>query len=336
MATIDFSDPTSLARDRAASGPLGRAAMAALGAPSILNTQPWQWRLHHDTAELWADRTRRLPALDPDGRLLTLSCGIALHHAATALAADGHTAEITRLPDPARPDLLAVARTGGRHRPDPADIRAYQSMQVRHTDRRASTGGPIPAAQLGTLRAAAEAHGAHVHVLRDEQVPELIVAAQHAADLEAADPGTREELALWTHRPPGAGDGVPAETVVPASGRRVSARPFLPDADAGLAPGAGTDKTASYAILFTDTDTPAAWLAAGEALSALLLAATGAGVGVTPLSHVIEVGHARQLLTGMLCGLGHPVLALRLAITDPTTPPPTSPRRTPDDTITRR
>lgn len=333
MAAIDFSDATSLARDHAASGPLGRAALAALRAPSILNTQPWRWRIHHDAAELCADRTRGLPSLDPDGRLLTLSCGIALQHAATALAAAGHTPDITRLPDPARPDLLAVLRAGRRHHPDPADIRAYQSMLIRRTDRRAAAATvPVPAVQLAALRATAEANGAHLHVLRDDQVPLLIVAAQRAADIEAGDPGCRDEIAVWTHRPADRHDGVPADTVVPASPRRVPARPFLPDIDAGLAPGTGTDRAARYAILFTDADTPAAWLAAGEALSAVLLAATRYGIAANPLSTVIEVPHARQLLTTqLLCGIGHPILVLRLATADSPTPPPASPRRAAND-----
>jgi hypothetical protein len=57
--------------------------------------------------ELYADRHRQLDVVDPDGRLLLISCGIALHHARTALAAAGWTATVDLLPDPSLPDLLA-------------------------------------------------------------------------------------------------------------------------------------------------------------------------------------------------------------------------------------
>jgi len=54
--------------------PLGTAAETALLAPSIFNTQPWRWTIRSGRLELWGDRTRQLDTVDPDGRLLTLSC----------------------------------------------------------------------------------------------------------------------------------------------------------------------------------------------------------------------------------------------------------------------
>ena len=49
---------------------LTRAAEVAGKAPSILNTQPWRWVVRDGVARLYADRSRQLRALDPDGRLL--------------------------------------------------------------------------------------------------------------------------------------------------------------------------------------------------------------------------------------------------------------------------
>ena len=58
---------------------------AACSAPSVHNTQPWAWRvLDSTTIELYADRTRQLPATDPLGRDLAISCGAALHHLVVA------------------------------------------------------------------------------------------------------------------------------------------------------------------------------------------------------------------------------------------------------------
>jgi hypothetical protein len=51
----------------------------AILAPSIRNTQPWIFKILNDnTIELYADRSRALPVVDPRGRELAISCGAAL------------------------------------------------------------------------------------------------------------------------------------------------------------------------------------------------------------------------------------------------------------------
>src|SRR6266487_797924 len=50
----------------------------AVLAPSEYNTQPWLFNVTNRTAQLYADRSRRLPRLDPDDRELVISCGAAL------------------------------------------------------------------------------------------------------------------------------------------------------------------------------------------------------------------------------------------------------------------
>ncbi|BCJ39285.1 NAD(P)H nitroreductase [Actinocatenispora thailandica] len=333
MPAINVSATTSRSRECSANGPLERAALAALRAPSLLNTQPWRWRVRDDSAELSADRSRQLTSIDPDGRLLILSCGIALHHATVALAAMGHRPRLTVWPDATAPDLLAVLRTGGPRQPTFADQRAFQAMMARRTDRRPSSPDVcIPGYRLEQLRDEVERHGAHLHLLRPDQVPVLIVAAAHAARIETADPRVRNDLARWTHRPAGHRDGVTAGTVVPQIPRRVPQREFLPNDDAGLAAGDGDDQSANYAILFGDGDEPADWLAAGQALSALLIAATERKISVNPISNVVEVEPTRATLAGLLCQLGHPMIALRLGVAA-ATPPPPEPRRPPAEVI---
>jgi hypothetical protein len=69
MPAIQFTDPGATTPVSEQSRVLARAAVAALGAPSILNTQPWRWRIGGDVAELRADRDRQVQSIDPDGRL---------------------------------------------------------------------------------------------------------------------------------------------------------------------------------------------------------------------------------------------------------------------------
>ena len=44
-------------------------------APSVHNSQPWRWRVGPSSIHLFADTSRALPATDPEGRDLRISCG---------------------------------------------------------------------------------------------------------------------------------------------------------------------------------------------------------------------------------------------------------------------
>ena len=51
-----------------------------------------------------------MPALDPDGRELIMSCGAALHHLRLAIRAMGYGALVQTFPEADKPDLLARVR----------------------------------------------------------------------------------------------------------------------------------------------------------------------------------------------------------------------------------
>jgi hypothetical protein len=335
MAPIQFTDRGTAVRVSERGRTLAQAAVAALAAPSLLNTQPWRWRIDDDTAELRAARDRQVTSLDPDGRLLALSCGVALHHARTALAANGVRVEVTHLPDDDDPDLLATIRYVGTTAATPESQRLRRAMATRRTDRRPFADRPVPLAALDSLRAAAEAEGAHVHFPQPRELVLLTVAAGHAATAELADPAYRRELASWVRRGAAGVDGVPAATTVPAAARPVPVRDFTP---AGPEPTLHeplvlADRFASYAVLFTDGDGPRDWLTAGQALSAVLLTATVEGLATSPMSDPVEVAPARALVADMLSGVGYPAIVLRVGVPANDAALPTSPRRPAVDAV---
>ncbi|WP_433203044.1 hypothetical protein ACQP00_33430 [Dactylosporangium sp. CS-047395] len=347
---------------------VAEASIAALRAPSILNSQPWRWRLAGDHAELWADRSRQLTGLDPDGRLLLLSCGGALHHAVVTLHAAGYEADVARLPDATRPDLVArfgrggerFGRGGERFGPGgegfgrggerfgrggegfgrdgegfgrggerDRDTEAAAAIERRHTDRRPFGDARPSAAVLEELRRAAGRHGVHLQVLKDEQQTDFAAAVAHAGDVERADPRFRADLRTWTNR--AHGDGVAPPSVVATSRRTVAPRDFA--LKAGLAAGPGSDRGTVYALLVTDGDEPRDWLAAGEALSDVWLTLTARGLAASPISEVIEVPGVRGALRGLLGGVGNPAVALRIGVPVLEDAPPASPRRSPSTVL---
>ncbi|MGC4896746.1 Acg family FMN-binding oxidoreductase [Micromonospora sp. DT31] len=311
---------------------LEAAAHQSLHAPSVFNTQPWRWRVTADALELRADPDRQLTHTDPDGRLLMLSCGTALHHARVSLTAVGWAATVERLPDPADPTLLARLHATGPTDLDVPAGRLVDAIPRRRTDRRAYGDRPVPEAVLARLGDAVEAEGAHLHVVRPDQMPMLAVSTGRAADAELADPAYREELHRWTNRPAAGGDGVPATNAVRPAPRRVPLRDHTPGGAAGLSAGPDFDRGAAYLILFGDHDEPAAWLRGGEALSALLLTATAEGLASAPLSDAVELAWPRRMMRDLLAGLGEAYLVVRVGWGPKAELPPT-PRRAAADVI---
>ncbi|WP_121251453.1 Acg family FMN-binding oxidoreductase [Nocardioides ferulae] len=271
-----------------------RVVELACLAPSIHNTQPWLWRIDGDRLTLRADRSRQLPVADPQGRNLMISCGTALHHVQVAAAGLGLAAEVTRLPDPDDEDLLAVIDLSPGHR-TPAAVDRLAALEQRCTDRRRFTSWPVPVERLDRLAAAGEDWGAEVLPLTDVTSRfrvELLVS--RAMTRQEADERYAAEEGLWIDH--SREDGIPSGAVprvdyYPRNRRARFGHGLYPDAHQEL-----VESSDGLLAICTGSDTPLAWLRAGETLSAVWLQATYDGLSVVPLSQVIEVEETRLAL----------------------------------------
>ncbi len=305
-------------------------AIAAAGfAPSIHNTQPWWWCLDGDTVNLYLERSRVRTVTDPDLRLATLSCGAALHHVRTVLAAEGWRVTVTRMPDAADQDHFAHLRVEQAAPPDRDAVRHVRAIPLRHTDRRPVTGAPVGSEDRRAITASVQAEGAWLHILYPDQVLELVDAAGRAQHTDTGEPVWQAELAYWTE---------PADTV---ARRAAVAEHGVPNVVAGRDAGGAAisfrhDRTALFAILHGRIDDSRDWLRAGEALSAGWLTATERGISVLPLSAPIEVTGTRDTMRRFLSYLSHPFLVLRLGTVDAAdTEAPYDPRLPADQIIQR-
>ncbi|MGW3470942.1 nitroreductase family protein [Saccharopolyspora sp. NPDC000995] len=262
-------------------------------APSIHNCQPWRWLLAERSLQLFLDLSRLPEELDPTGRAQVISCGAALHHARVAFAALGWRALVHRLPNPAQPGHLASIQFSPRDLVSPKTVALAGVARQRRTARCLFRSEPVPPELLTTLRAASETE--HGVLVRAAEHRRLLVDALRRASHYRENPEYQKAIA----------DLDDLEQTAPV----------LID-------------EAVLAVLATRGDRVDSWLAVGEALSAVLLAAAHKGLVACPLNQLGEVAEERERVrAAVLGGAGHPQLVLRLGWPASDQPLPTTPRR---------
>jgi nitroreductase len=309
-----------------------RAVSFGVRAPSIHNTQPWRWVYRPGVLELYADRSRQLPALDPDGRSVLLSCGAALELARLGFAAAGWRTEVDRLPDPDRPDLLARIRPVARTEVDRSVVARAEAAERRHTERRPFLVDPVPDEAIRSLLTVATAPGMYAYAVQraDEQL-DLAVVFSWADGVEMADPAYRAELAHWT-RSADAPDGVPAAAVphVRAGAPRHTDVPVR-DFEAGITGGQPlvdlVDERPVYIVVFSTADDRAARLRAGEAYARISVEAERLGLGSSAMTQAVDLPSVRERFRMLMNWPDHPQMVLRVGHPRPgPTPRPTGRR----------
>jgi hypothetical protein len=299
-------------------------------APSVHNTQPWQFVSRPERLELHAARGRRLDVLDADGRQLHLSCGAALFHARIAARALGLGVHTEVLPDPGNADLLARLTLVQGVPANDAEVRLTAAILDRHTHRGAFDGRPVPAEVLSVLHKAAEDEGARLdEVTGEDNLIALEVLLSRADAAEQEDEAYVAELERWVYEGEPRPDGIPVSALREAAGSSLVQRHFA--ADVPAVAGQPVADHPSVAVVVTDDDDPRAWLAAGQALASVLLRAADHGVQAQPLGQVTDVLAYRLGLRAALGIMGMPQLVLRMGYGTATS---VTPRRTVSDVLT--
>jgi nitroreductase len=309
------------------------AVSLAVRAPSIHNTQPWRWVSAPRGLELHADRDRRLPVLDPDGRGLMVSCGAALYLAWLGFAAQGWQASVERFPAGPAGDLLARITPTTQGPVDPHLRVLAEAAARRRTDRRPFQAEPVPANLLDELRRRVESPDMYAYLVRraDEQL-DLAVVVSWADQLELDDPAYRAELARWV-RPDAAAarHGVPVSAVPQlAAGQQRHTTVPLRDFEIGHAGGqpmtAGVDERPAWLVVFTTQDDAVARLRAGEAYARLAVEAEQMGLASSPATQALDLPAVRSRIRALLNWADHPQMIMRVGRPAPGEPAPLTPR----------
>ena len=306
------------------------AVHLACRAPSFHNCQPWKWVLDSATLELFLD-TDQLVATDNSGRQALLSCGAALDHLRVAMAAAGWVTNVDRFPDPNDRHHLADIDFRPAVGVTPAQRHAADAILCRRTDRLPFDAVEDWPAFETLLRLAVGNRPVRVDVLAPQQRTQLAEASHLAEVLRMYDSAYHAELGWWT-APFGATTGIPHSALVSAveSDRVDIGRSFPVTHHAERRKNSGDDQATVVVISALD-DTREDILACGEALSAVLLEATIAGLATCTLTHMTEHPATRDIIS-TLTGHEFPQVMVRIGSTPALdeVPPPTPRRPLPD------
>lgn len=283
----------------------------AILAPSSHNTQPWRFRLSEGAVYLYADRIRALPVNDPDDRELTISCGCALMNLRVAAARFGLAADVRSIPDAAEPDLLARIDLRDAAAVDLPDAQLFDLVERRRTYRKRFSPRDVADDVLDRLAAAAQAENARLSpLLADEARRKAAELVAQGDAMQWSNPSWRRELAAWMH-PRRSGDGLTVPGVVGPLAQLV-VRTF----DMGNGVGAKDRELAEasplLAVLATDGDGPADWLAAGQALQRVLLEGCRSGLQASYLNQPVQTAALRPKLQHLIGAAGFPQILLRM------------------------
>jgi nitroreductase len=308
---------------------LNRAAAAGIRAPSLLNSQPWLFRLRDGAIEVLADRDRQLAVADSGGWAVRIACGAATFNARLALAVAGTPAEMVLRPYGAASDVIARLSPGRERPPTYLERELFAAIPRRYSNRRPFWPDPVPSEVRVRLREAAHAEGAWLELLVGmTALSGFAEIAQSADRVLRRDFHYQAEMMSWVQAA-AAPDGVPVSAGAPAP----EPQDLLPQrifSDRRRAAGRDFEPEPLVAILGTAADQPIDQIAAGPALQRVLLTVTDAGLAASMISQPIEVPAARDQLRRALGTRGMPQIAIRVGYGHPGRP---TPRRDVGDVI---
>jgi hypothetical protein len=298
----------------------------ALLAPSGHNAQPWFFAVRERAIDLYADRLRALPVVDPEDRELTISCGAALETLLIAMQRFGLAHDVEFVCSASTPDHLAHVRVQGNGSPTRNPL--FDAIPRRHTSR-------MP---YGQERPSVETVSALKGEVSDEnvwfnEVPgleervDVADLVEEGDRIQMADSRFRRELSKWVHANGSSlRDGMPGHAFGFGDTASTLGPLVLRSFDTGASQAAKDRKLVLQApllaLLGTTSESVLSWLSVGRTLARLLLRATAAGLSASFMNQPIEIPELRPSLGKAMGQPGFPQILLRMGKAPPVRPTP--------------
>lgn len=277
----------------------------AVLAHSVLNTQPWHFKIKHDTAEIHIDHSKQLQQRDPDLRQALLSCGAAVGNLIVASRYFGYEPNVNLLTGKLNSSLVATIALGALVEPSSEMITWFENMTQLELGLTPYRKGPLPATLTPTVARVAKNYRVRVKNI-EHQEKAITKIAETAIERESSDPAFQKELVDWL-RTSGADstDGLPASFFGIGGLGTLFGRRWL----GHLTSGKGQLKTyrqlfsscAGGFILNTESDNPDLCLEAGIVLQQSLLAIRSQGLLPILCQPIMDLDKVRQDLGLRFC-----------------------------------
>jgi hypothetical protein len=165
------------------------------------------------------------------------------------------------------------------------------------------------------LRLAVIPYHVMTDIVLDRDRPILAEASRLTEQLRSADPSYQSELDWWTS-PFALADGIPQTSLVSDSeaGRVDVARTFPSARPTERRPDISVDRSKIILLSTSHEDARDDVLRCGEALSAVLLECTLAGLATCTLTHMTEVAPSRDIIRRLMGQTGSPQLLIRIGV----------------------
>ena len=283
-------------------GVITSALELACRAPSLHNIQPWHWVAGRTSVDLFIDPHRKVTSTDRSGREAIISCGAALDHFRVAMAAAGWDTNVDQFPNPNNLDHLASADFASVDYVTQARRDRAKAILHRRTNRLPFRAPKHWGSFEPLLRSSFDNDLVALDVLDGDARPRLAEASRLADELRRYDDSYQHELLWWTS-PLRKAEGIPDSALVSESdARRVDVNRQFPIDPLDERSSAGTYDQAEILVLSTPRDTRVDALNCGEALSAILLECTMAGLATCPVTHITELESSRDIIRDLTAG----------------------------------
>jgi len=303
------------------------AVGSACRAPSLHNSQPWQWVFSDGQVRLFLDPSRVMDT-DQSAREALIGCGAALDHLRVAMAAAGWRVHVNRFPNSDNPNHLASIEFSPIEYMTERDRRRASAIWERRTDRLPFSAPSDWQSFEPMLSSSVDGSSVHVDIISEDMRPRLLEASQMAESLRLYDSSYHDELRWWT-APFEESEGIPHSSLVSeAENDRVGVGRVFPTIHRPDRRPEISEDESTILVLSTDHADRADALAAGEALSATLLECTMAGFATCPVTHLTELEDPRDLIRSLMTHEAVPQILVRVGVVPITekAPKPT-PRR---------
>lgn len=289
-------------------------------APSVYNTQPWQFEVKGDECRILADRRYAVPVIDPDDRSMMIACSAALFNLRLALRYFGYDEDTKLLPEKDNEDLLAIVTIGEKvqgvngENKDADLFKALTEFEKNHT---AFLDKAVDPDDIDDFKNACSAEGAWLYVCDNGEKDAIVNMVTEADRIQSMNKNFRREFGLWTDaRRTESCDGFPqyAQTFssvmnqfTPHVLRRFMNENKEAVSDADFAAGVPL-----LAILGTVSAGAEERMMTGQALIRLCLLAHSKGLSVSMLNQVCEVPEMRLRLHDEINQQGRAHVILRV------------------------